>query len=110
MLDELVHPAVSDAVQAIICSHQQKGTKILLIEGALLASSPHIDRSIYHAILWLDASDETRRERLHAVGRGEHAKRNRDVDPTGKVTILSGEGSVESVADRILAAITEIQS
>ena len=109
-LNELVHPAVSRAVQAIIRDHQVKGTEILLIEGALLASSNYVDRSIYNAILWLETSDETRVERLHGMGRSDHARRGRDIIPTGDVVMLSGEGTVEAVADRVLTAIAEIQS
>ena len=108
-LNALVHPAVSDAVQAIIRDHRVRRTEILLIEGALLASSNYVDRSIYNAILWLETSDEARIERLQAVGRIDHAKRGSDVIPTREVVTLSGEGSVEEVADRVLRAIAEVQ-
>lgn len=107
-LDKLVHPAVSDAIKAIICSHKGKETQILLIEGALLASSPYVDRSVYHAILWLETSDDARSKRLRAAGRGAHVDRSRDVTPVGDVVVVSGEGAVEAVADRILTAIAEI--
>ena len=38
-LNAIVHPAVSDAVETIILEYRRKGTEILLIEGALLASA-----------------------------------------------------------------------
>ena len=104
-LNELVHPAVSEAVGAIIRDHRGKGTDILLIEGALLASSPHVDRSIYDLILWLDVPNDVRDERLQSVGRGDHAKRGREVSPTGDYVEISADGSIEDVAGRILQAI-----
>lgn len=110
MLNELVHPAVSDAVCAIIRDHRARGTEILLIEGALLASSSYVDRSVYDKILWLEATDNSRSERLEAMGRRDHAKRGRNVVPKGDFTVVSGEGSVDNVADRVLAAIAEVNS
>ena len=107
-LNELVHPAVSDAVGAIIRHHHGKATEILLVEGALLVSSPYVDRSIYDRILWLEIPDEVRSERLEAIGRSDHAKRGRRVIPTGDYVAISGEGSVEAVADRVLRVITEV--
>jgi dephospho-CoA kinase len=106
-LNELVHPAVSEAVGAIIRNHRVRKTEILLIEGALLASSPYVDRSIYDRILWLETSDKARSQRLEAIGRSDHAKRGRDVVPTGDAIAVSGEGSVEDVANRVLCAISE---
>lgn len=106
-LNELVHPAVSDAVCATIRDHRAWGTEILLIEGALLATSPYVDRSIYNMILWLETTDSSRGERLQAIGRSDHAKRGRDVVPTGDYVVVSGEGSVKDVANRLLRAIAE---
>jgi len=107
-LNELVHPAVSDAVGSIIRNHRVGETEILLVEGALLASSPYVDRSIYDRILWLETSDKARSQRLKAIGRSDHAKRGRDVVPTGDYVAISGEGSVEDVANRVLRAIAEV--
>ena len=107
-LNELVHPAVSEAVGAIIRNYRVGETEILLIEGALLASSPYVDRSIYDRILWLETTDEARSQRLEAIGRSDHAQRGRDVVPTGDTIAVSGEGSVEDVADRVLRAIAEV--
>jgi len=107
-LNQLVHPAVSDAVGDIIRSHRVGKTEILLIEGALLASSRYVDRSIYDRILWLETTDEARSQRLKAIGRSDHTKRGRDVVPTGYFIAVSGEGSVEDVVDRVLRAIAEV--
>jgi len=104
-LNELVHPAVSDAVCATIRDHRARGTEILLIEGALLATSPHVDRSVYDRILWLETSDNARLARLQAIGRSDHAKRGRDVTPTGAFTAVPNEGSVKEVAEQLLQII-----
>jgi len=104
-LNELVHPAVSDAVRAAIRRHRNGGTEILLIEGALLATSPYVDRSVYDEILWLETSDRVRTQRLRQMGRGEHAKRGQDVVPTGSYISVSNEGSITDVANRILQII-----
>jgi dephospho-CoA kinase len=104
-LDAIVHPAVSDSVVRLIDEARQRGVEILLVEGALLASSPHVDRSLYDRILWFEATDEVRSHRLEATGRGHHTTRGRDVFPPGEVTIICAEGPVEAVADRVLQAI-----
>ena len=104
-LNAIVHPAVSDAIRAIIREHRQEGTDILLIEGALLASSPYVDRSGYDLSLWLDVPDDVRMERLQAVGRGDHAKRGDDVSPTGDYVAIPATGVIEDVAGLILRVI-----
>ncbi len=108
-LNAIVHPAVSDAVAAIVLEHRQKGTEILLIEGALLASSPYVNRSLYGLILWFEASNDVRDERLQGLGRSDHAKRGRDVSPTGDYVMISTKGSIQEVAGRVLRAINEGQ-
>jgi len=104
-LDALVHPAVADAVRTLVRHHQEKGTDVLIIEGALLASSPHVDRSIYDRVLWLDVSEENRAKRLQDLGRSDHGQRGRDVSPSGVFTSILSQGSVEDVAERLLRAI-----
>lgn len=104
-LDAIVHPAVGNAVLTLIRRHQELGTDVLIIEGALLASSPYVDRSIYDRVLWLDVSEEDRAKRLQDVGRGDHARRGRDVSPSGVFTSISSHGTVDEVAERCLRAI-----
>lgn len=104
-LNAIVHPAVSAAIGVIIREHQQEGTEILLIEGALLASSPHVDRSNYDLVVWLDVPDDIRAERLQAVGRSDHARRGTDVSPTDDYVSIPAAGPIEDVASRIHRAI-----
>lgn len=100
-LDAIVHPAVSEAVADIIRQHRQQGTEILLIEGALLASSPHVDRSIYDLMLWFEVPDAVRMQRLQASGRVDHSKRGDRVTPKGRFVSIPATGAIEQVADRI---------
>ena len=104
-LNAIVHPAVSDAVGVIIREHRQKGTEILLIEGALLASSPYVDRSAYDLVLWLDVPDDVRMKRLQAIGRGNHSKRGNQVLPSGSFISIPAGGTIEEVGDCIQRTI-----
>jgi dephospho-CoA kinase len=107
-LNAIVHPAVSEAVATLILDHRHRGTGILLIEGALLASSAHVDRTRYDRILWLDAPDSVREKRLRAAGREAHVHRGDDVLPTGDVTIVDATGTIEDVAARVAETIDSI--
>jgi len=104
-LDAIVHPAVNEALAERIRAEQADGAEVLLIEGALLATSPHVDRSLFDAILWLEASEDARRARLAADGREAQIDRLDGVEPRGTVQRVSSDGSVIEVAERIWNAI-----
>ena len=57
-LNAIVHPTVIDRLREIVREEEARGTDVLLVEGALLVSSPHVDRSLFDAIIWLEASNE----------------------------------------------------
>jgi dephospho-CoA kinase len=105
-LDAIVHPAVSAAVKRIIAEHRGKATALLLIEGALLASSPHVDRSDYDLIVWLDVPEDVRASRLRAAGREAHRLRGRDISPAGEVVVVDASGTIEQTAARVLRAVS----
>jgi len=105
LLDALVHPAVGRALIPLIKEHEAQGTEILLVEGALLASSPHVDRTPYDKILWLEIEESVRAERLRAIGRDAHLARGCATFPTGDVDIVDAEGSIEDVSERVLTVI-----
>ena len=67
-LEAIVHPLVMEKVKREIRRHQALGTRWLLVEGALLLSSPHVDTSLFDAFVWLSAPEEERRKRLLAAG------------------------------------------
>jgi len=103
-LDGIIHPAVIDRLQVIIRAEEARGTRILLVEGALLGTSPYVDRSLFDVILSLEVSEGTRKRRLRVTGREGHTKRKPQEPPTGVVRI-DAEGAVRQVIDRVLAVI-----
>ena len=104
-LEAIVHPAVSDRLDELKRSANERGTEILFVEGALLASSPHVDRSVFDAVLWLEASDETRRNRLRSDGREEHADRMDGVSRDVATIVVDAEGTLSEVAERVWRSI-----
>jgi dephospho-CoA kinase len=104
-LDKLVHPAVSALLAERIAAERRRGCRVLLVEGALLAASSDVDRSLFDAILWLDAPPATRVERLRADARLHHATRNDAlVCPEGTVRI-DADAPLAEVARRVRRAI-----
>jgi len=107
-LNAIVHPAVIDRLQTIIQQEKARGTRILLVEGALLASSLYVDRSLFEVILWLEASSKTRRRRLQAAGRSIHIERTLP-EPDGQNAItVDAEGPIAEVASRITDVIESL--
>lgn len=100
-LEAIVHPAVLEHLKELCEGHRNRGTDILLVEGALLASSRHVDWSILGAVLWLDAPDAVREERLRSAGRADHASRGDDVSPGDRALIVDAEGTIREVAERV---------
>jgi len=102
-LESIVHPAVTEWLREEIAARRRSGTQLLLVEGARLAGSPHVDRSSFDAILWLDAAPSTRRARLARAGRADHV--DRVPDPPRGVRVIVAEGDLDAVASRVMAAI-----
>jgi len=107
-LEAIVHAAIVVRLKALCTAHRERGTQVLLVEGALLTRSPHVDRSIFDAILWLDVPDAVREERLGAEGRADHAARGDDVLPGSDAVVIDGDGTVDEVAERIRAKMAEL--
>ncbi len=106
-LDAIVHPAVGRALQGIIAAGRARGTRILLVEGALLGVSPHVDYSLFDAVIWLTASREVRRERLARVGRENHVDRVPD-RPAGMATVVEAAGTIADTAERVRRLIARL--
>ena len=106
-LEAIVHPAVNERMDGFMQAAERRGARILLVEGALLASSPYVDRSIFDAVFWLEASDETRRNRLRSDAREEHADRMDAVGPDATTIVIDAEGTVFEVAERVWRSIEE---
>ena len=107
-LNAIVHPEVTQYLSERIRAEEARGTKILLVEGALLPVSPHVDRSRFDTILWLEASDETRRARLQAVGREDHLQRRVAAPKAGEAMFIDAEGTIKQVADRVTAVFDRL--
>jgi len=103
-LNAIVHPAVIDQLRKTL-NEEAQGTHILLVEGALLATSAHVDRSLFDSIIWLEASSETRQSRLKAAGRETHIERMLPRPRSPKVTTIDAEGSIAEVVERVAGAI-----
>ncbi|UCF09597.1 MAG: dephospho-CoA kinase [Candidatus Bipolaricaulota bacterium] len=74
-LEAIVHPAVTAALRRLIEERRAGGDELLLVEGALLGISAAVDYALFDVVLWLDADEAVRRDRLAREGRREHARR-----------------------------------
>lgn len=111
-LEEIVHPLVMEALKELLAQERAKGTKMALIEGALLLSSPYIKREEFDLFIWLSVPEEERRRRLLASGLGTEIVARRlsaqaDLIPKEipNLIIVDGKGPPEEVAKRVLSAI-----
>lgn len=104
-LNAIVHPAVIDQLRETMSEEEAQGSHVLLVEGALLATSPHVDRSLFDSIIWLEASSETRQSRLKAAGRETHIERVLPRPRSPKVMTIDAEGSISEVVERVACAI-----
>jgi len=107
-LNAIVHPVVIDQLRETMSEEEAQGTHVLLVEGALLATSPHVDRSLFDAIIWLDVSSEVRRERLVAAGRHAHIERTVPEPDSQDVITVDAEGSVAEVTARVVGTIESV--
>ena len=111
-LEAIVHPAVMDALRTEIAEQRRRGVETLLVEGAVLLHSSHVDRSVFDVLIWFDVSDQVRAERLAATGRPEQAGRVPDLPAESLVGVqrLPADGTIAEVADRLVALISGGQS
>lgn len=104
-LDALVHPEVSDALRRIIAEQRDRGTKVLLVEGALLGVSPHVNYSLFDAVIWFHAPREVRRARLAKAGREAHLDRVPDCPTVPGVITVDAAGTIEETAKKVRTLI-----
>lgn len=116
-LERIVHPEVMVAIGQAIEEHAAKGTKWLLVEGALLLSSSYVDRSLFDAFVWLDVPEGERRARLLRSGLGskvleQRLAAQRDLLPPSdpRVHVVDGSGSPERVARRVRSLLDRLGS
>lgn len=107
-LNAIVHPALSEKLRSVIEEAKAKGTRVLLVEGALLGVSPQVDYSLFTAILWFTASRETREQRLRTADRVHHLRRHL-MSPKAAHTInIDAEGTIEQTVQHVLEAIGDL--
>lgn len=108
-LNAIVHPAVIARLKEILVEEERRGTEVLLVEGALLASSSHVNRALFTAILWLEANEKTRRRRLEGIGRGEHVSRVAEEPPSGEAIRIDADKSLGETVERIALVIDSLK-
>jgi len=101
-LEAIVHPAVMARVEEARVEAELREVAFLVVEGALLTVSPHVSPDLFDLIIWLDASDETRTERLERDGRADHVARGSELSPGDASSIIDAEGTVDEVTWRIM--------
>jgi dephospho-CoA kinase len=106
-LERIVHPAVNASLATLITEEERRGRRVLLVEGALLASAPDVDRDLFSVILWLDAPLPVRGVRLRQDGRERHVARNDKLAPSGDVIRIDADAALDEVAERVWSAIEE---
>ena len=107
-LNALVHPALSKELRSVIESERKRGAKVLLVEGALLGVSKHVDYSLFDGVVWLVASLRTRAKRLRDAGRADHLGRSISRPRQINITEVDAEGTIEQTSDLVLKAISKI--
>ena len=107
-LNAIVHPAVTDRLREVIHEEEERGTKTLLVEGAILASSAHVDRTLFDAVLWLEVPPEKRRERLQADGREEQIERTLPSPSDEQVIKIDASGTIEQTVNRIRIIVNSL--
>ncbi len=62
-LNDIVHPAVLSKLREIARRERARGTRVLVVEAALLLESPHVDRSFfdYYVLVAVDLEEQLRR-------------------------------------------------
>jgi dephospho-CoA kinase len=111
-LEAIVHPPVMEAVKERVAKARQEGKTLTLVEGALLLSSPHVDRSFFDAFVWLSVPEEERKARLLSAGLDEESVARRlalqaDLLPPRlpNLLLVDGRGPPAEVARRVLSAL-----
>ncbi|MEA1871169.1 MAG: dephospho-CoA kinase [Candidatus Bipolaricaulota bacterium] len=107
-LNAIVHPAITDRLREVIHEEEEQGTKTLLVEGALLASSAHVDRKLFDAVIWLEVAPNKRRARLHADGREEQIERTIPPPAGEQVVKIDASGTIEQTVNRIRSMVNPL--
>ena len=108
-LNTIVHPAVNNHLRRIIDNEETRSTELVVVEGALLASSPYVDNSLFDVVIWLEATHKTRAKRLRTAGRAKHGERRALRLERSNVVTISAEKTVDHIADQILKVVRSLE-
>jgi dephospho-CoA kinase len=64
VLNRIVHPAVAKRIKELALEYERKGTKVLVVEAALLLESEYIDLSIFDYVIALKVNQKEQIKRL----------------------------------------------
>lgn len=111
-LEAIVHPLIMAKLEETLAQARLRGEKMVLVEGALLLASPHVDRSLFDLFLWLSVPTEERCARLRQAGLNEETIARRllaqaDLAPPKQpnLLVIDGRGTPAEVARRVLHVI-----
>ncbi len=107
LLERIVHPEIGKRLSSLIEEHERRGTDLLIVEGALLTSSPYVDRSVYDILIWLEAPEGVRRRRLEAAGREDQISRGEWIAPSDNAIVIDASGPVDQVAARVWERVVD---
>lgn len=103
-----VHPAVQIALEKIAQSHRAQGTKLLVIEAALVLESPYVRRDFFDYVILVTAPRHTQIQRL--IERSgldpEEARRRVEAQTPSELLVpradfvLDTSGTVEETRER----------
>ncbi|HBR09875.1 TPA: dephospho-CoA kinase [Candidatus Acetothermia bacterium] len=107
-LDAIIHPAVIEQLQEQIGINQQRGTELLIVEGALLLNSPHVDLDLFDIIIQLELSRSEQLARLKGRDKRTQEKIERIIDIQREMDqrsapdyIIDASGTVDEVVEHI---------
>ncbi|MCL6642390.1 MAG: dephospho-CoA kinase [Candidatus Bipolaricaulota bacterium] len=103
-----VHPAVQEALEKIAETQRAQGTKLLVIEAALVLESPHVRRDFFDYIILVSAPRDAQIHRLIARNKLSPAEALRRVEaqtPPGLLApkadfVLDTSGTLEETLER----------
>lgn len=115
-VNAVVHPAVQQALEKEAEAHRAQGTRLLVIEAALLLESPYVRRDFFDYIVLVSASREAQLQRLLARGNLSPDEARRRVEAQTPPELLHAKadfvfdtsGTIEETQRRARQLFTEL--
>lgn len=111
-----VHPAVQEVLEKLAESHRAQGTKLLVIEAALVLESPYVRRDFFDYIILVSAPRDAQIQRLLARSTlsPEEARRRVESQTPSDVLapkadfVLDTSGTIEETRERARTLFEEL--